>query len=196
MKSKITNKIKKNKRGVISELPEYWIYIETKVISELLRGISYKKEQSFNFYKEGLKPILRANNITNAKLNFDDLVYIPKSLIKEEQLIRKNDILFAMSSGSKHLVGKSAIAHEDFDGSFGAFCALLRVNNFISSVYISYFFNANKFRKFISEISSGTNINNLKREHILDFSIPLPPSRTTRHCGSNRGTLQPAGQRD
>lgn len=118
--------------------------------------------------------MLRANNI-NGDLNFEDLVYVPKHLIKEEQLIKKGDIVFAMSSGSKQLVGKSAVAHSDYEGSYGAFCALLRANECVDKSYLGYVFKGNAFRRLISEIAKGTNINNLKREHILDFKFPLPP---------------------
>jgi type I restriction enzyme S subunit len=80
-----------------------------------------------------------------------------------------------MSSGSKHLVGKSAKAKADFDGAFGAFCGLLRPNDTVNKSFLAYFFQAPFYKKHISEISKGTNINNLKREHILDLDFPYPP---------------------
>jgi type I restriction enzyme S subunit len=120
---------------------------------------------------------LRANNI-GRYLNYEDLVYIPKKLIKPEQFIKAGDIIFAMSSGSKHLVGKSAVALKDFNGSYGAFCALLRINESVDRKYVSYVFRGNAYRKLISEIAKGTQINNLKREHLLDFQVPLPPLAT------------------
>ncbi len=143
-------------------------------VSDLLRGISYSKEQSSQAPLEGMSPILRANNISS-DLNFDDLVYVERSLISADQLIRKGDILFAMSSGSKKHVGKSAIATQNFNGSFGAFCGLLRVSPSFNAKYLAYFFQSSAFRQHIGDISKGTNINNLKREHILDFEFPVPP---------------------
>ena len=160
-----------------SKLPKNWKIEKVSNIANLIRGINYKKETaSNNSFFESL-PILRANNI-NGDLNFEDLVYVPKSLIKSEQLIKKDDIIFAMSSGSKHLVGKTAVAKNDFKGSYGAFCALLRINEGINKKYVSYIFKGNNYRKLISEIAKGTSINNLKREHILDFEFPLPPLET------------------
>lgn len=151
-----------------------WLDIETHEIGELHRGITYKKAQSQKEPDHSLLPVLRANNI-NGILNYDDLVYVPKSLISEEQIVKDGDIIFAMSSGSKHLVGKSAQATSDFKGSYGAFCSLLRVHKPIVEQYIGYFFKSNSFKKLIWSISKGTNINNLKREHILNFSVPLAP---------------------
>lgn len=158
-------------------LPKDWNTVKVAEIAKLIRGISYSKDDaSFNPSKDRL-PILRANNI-NGDLNFEDLVYVPKSLIKPEQIIKQDDIIFAMSSGSKHLVGKTAVAKNDFNGSYGAFCALLRVDDTVDKKYISYIFKGNNYRKLISEIAKGTSINNLKREHILDFEFPLPPLPT------------------
>lgn len=151
-----------------------WVNVKVNDIAELIRGITYKKDQASKEYQKFYKPILRANNI-NGVLNFDDLIYVPAELIKEEQFIKKEDIIFAMSSGSMHLVGKSAQAKSDFDGSYGAFCSLLRLTSNIQKKYISYFFKSNNFRQLVNKIAKGTNINNLKREHILNSAIPLAP---------------------
>ena len=151
-----------------------WTDTKVEEIADLLRGISYKKDQISKIPTAEYLPVLRANNI-NGRLNFYDLVYVPERLIKPEQLIKKGDIIFAMSSGSKHLVGKSAQAENDIAGSYGAFCALLRPSTEISKEYVASFFQSYSFKKLIGGIAKGTNINNLKREHILGFNIPIPP---------------------
>lgn len=156
------------------EIPKHWKWVKVSSIAELYRGITYTKDVASSIPSQNNIPILRGNNI-NSELNFDDLVYVPKELIKPEQLIKKDDIIFAMSSGSKHLVGKTAVAKSDFNGSYGAFCAMLRISDDVSKQYVSYIFKGNSYRKLISEIAKGTNINNLKREHILNFGFPLPP---------------------
>jgi type I restriction enzyme, S subunit len=158
------------------KLPEGWKWERVRNIAELIRGINYTKNVASDHSTDNNVPILRAQNI-DCELNFNDLVYVPKYLIKEEQYIKKGDIIFSMSSGSKHLVGKSAIALSDYNGSYGAFCALLRVDRKTNNNFIGYIFRTSRFRKLISEISKGTSINNLKREHILNFELPLPPLR-------------------
>jgi len=157
-----------------AEIPEGWSNAKVEDLAELIRGITYKKEYARNSYEDGYKPILRANNINNT-LNFDSLVYVPESLIDRKQYIEKDDIVFAMSSGSKHLVGKSARAIVDFNGSYGAFCGLVRPNINIYPPFLFYSFQDNRFKDFIQRVSKGSNINNLKREHILGYSIFYPP---------------------
>lgn len=156
------------------ELPEGWSRATVGEVATLFRGVTYSKDQASSSPQVGMKPILRGNNI-NGELNFDDLVYVPEALIAPEQVISAGDIIFAMSSGSKHLVGKSAKARIAFDGGFGAFCGLLRATEAISKDFLHYVFQGSDFRRAISEVSKGSNINNLKREHILDFEFSCPP---------------------
>jgi len=151
-----------------------WAPTTVGEVATLIRGVTYAKEQSSNSNLLGTAPILRANNI-NGELNFENLVYVPAELISSQQYIAAGDIIFAMSSGSKHLVGKSAKARVAFNGSFGAFCGLLRATVEINKNFLFYVFQSSEFRRSISEVSKGSNINNLKREHILDFEFSLPP---------------------
>jgi type I restriction enzyme S subunit len=157
------------------ELPEHWSMATFGDIADLLRGVSYKKPDASKEPVSGKVPVLRANNIGYG-LNFDDLVYVPEQLVKEEQFIKKGDIIIAMSSGSKHLVGKAAQANENFNGAYGAFCANLRVTEGIDPKYVAYFYSSQENLKRISASSKGSNINNLKREHILEAPIPIAPS--------------------
>lgn len=157
-----------------NNIPKHWGRTKASEVGKLLRGVNYKKEEASTEAKNDYLPILRGNNI-NGELNFEDLVYVKQSNISKEQLIKAGDIVFAMSSGSKHLVGKSAKAKVDFNGSFGAFCGVFRPNELVNRDFVAYFFQSPYYKKVISEISKGTNINNLKREHILDLDFPLPP---------------------
>lgn len=154
---------------------EDWSNCEAYFLGELIRGVNYKKPQSSNSERPGYLPILRANNIKNGTLNFDNLIFVQQELLKSEQKILNGDIVFAMSSGSKHLVGKSGQAKSNYSGSFGAFCSVFRPNNFIDPNFIQFYFQSTAFRSIVSNASKGSNINNLKREHILNSIIPLPP---------------------
>ncbi len=156
------------------ELPDGWRWAKVKEIAELIRGVSYKKNQSSKAPSDDYVPILRANNI-NTQLNYEDLVYVPREKVKNEQFVKVYDIIIAMSSGSKHLVGKAAQAYQDFEGGFGTFCGLVRASEEVNQKFIGLFFQSPVYRKEISRLSIGININNLRRENIEDMFIPLPP---------------------
>ena len=90
-------------------------------------------------------------------------------------MIKKSDIIVAMSSGSKDLVGKTAQANSDFFGSFGTFCGLIRPMKELDARYFGLFFQSPNYRNKISSVSSGIGINNLRRGHIESIDLPLPP---------------------
>ena len=157
----------------LPELPDGWVWTKIKDIAEFIRGVSYRKDQSSKTQIDDYVPILRANNI-NVQLNFEDLVYVQQEKVKDEQYVKALDIIIAMSSGSKHLVGKASQAHQDFDGGFGTFCGLVRVSEEVNQKFIGLFFQSPVYRNEISRLSTGININNLRRENIEDMFIPLP----------------------
>ena len=97
----------------LPDLPDGWVWAKIKDIAEFVRGVSYRKNQSSKTAKTGYVPILRANNI-NGQLNYEDLVYVPEEKVRDEQFVKALDIVIAMSSGSKHLVGKAASSTSGF----------------------------------------------------------------------------------
>lgn len=158
-----------------NSLPNSWVSVSPLEIAEKIRGVSYGREDVFNESKEDRIPVLRANGIEDNKITYEDLVYVKTSRINSSQLLREGDVLIAMSSGSKNLVGKTAQFFDDKKVSFGAFCGVLRPNVELNSKYFGYFFQSKDYRETISELAAGTNINNLKNEHFESLRIPIPP---------------------
>ena len=138
-----------------------------------IRGVSYKPTDLHNDLNDSSVILLRANNISDGKLNFDDVVYVDKSKVKEEQYLKKGDILVCASSGSKELVGKSAFVEKDFSVTFGAFCKLIRPMGCIAE-YLGHYFNSQIYREKISALALGANINNIRNEHIDELFICFP----------------------
>jgi type I restriction enzyme S subunit len=141
---------------------------------EQIRGVSYKPSEIRTKSEEDYLPILRASNFDEEGLNTKGLIYIHKSRINENQLIKAGDILIASSSGSKEVVGKSIQFKEDFHGSFGAFCKLIRVKQGFATGYVGHFFKSKVYKNAIRKSVQGANINNLRNEHIDSLQIPRP----------------------
>lgn len=160
----------------MSELPKGWLDVQLSEVAEVIRGVTYKKEQAIDVPKERFLPVLRATNITGSALTFDGLVYVPVESISETQLLRAGDVVIASSSGSKEIVGKAgAFTGGNFVGSFGAFCTGLRPSASLSASYFGFFFQTPSYRKSVSELSSGSNINNLKTSDLASQRFSLPP---------------------
>lgn len=138
-----------------------------------IRGVSYKPNDLHNDLNSDSVILLRANNINEGKINFDDIVYVDKSKVKKEQYLKKGDILVCASSGSKELVGKAAFINKDYAVTFGAFCKLIRPKDCIAG-YLGHYFNSQMYKEKISSLALGANINNIRNEHIDELLIYLP----------------------
>ena len=137
-----------------------------------VRGVTYNPKDISEISLQDYLPILKANNIQDNSLDTSNLIYIHKSKIKEEQLIRKGDLLLAASSGSKDIVGKNVFFESDFNGSFGAFCKVVRPNENIYPKFLSVFFKTPAYKRHIRKLIQGANINNLRNEDIDSLRIP------------------------
>lgn len=159
----------------MSGLPESWTHASLSDIATLVRGVTYKKEDARGSVVDDHVPLLRATNITGTSLNFDDLVFVPRRNVSDEQRLAIGDIVIASSSGSKDVVGKSGQLTTPFTGSFGAFCTAIRPVSELLPAYLGLYFQSAEYRKSISEISAGSNINNIKSSDLAIHQIPLPP---------------------
>jgi type I restriction enzyme, S subunit len=144
-------------------------------LAEQVRGVTYGKEDASATPLSGYLPVLRAGNITDDGLVFSDLVFVPAERISDKQKVRRHDVVVAASSGSLDVVGKTAPALCDFDGGFGAFCKVLRPNAKVHPAYFAQFFKTQNYRRRVSALAAGANINNLRNEHLDEMKMPLPP---------------------
>ena len=154
-------------------------------ISSQIRGVSYSKSDVILKKAVGYLPVLRANNIQENGLLLSDFVYVPDNKISIKQKIKAGDVLIAASSGSIDVVGKAASTKEDIDAGFGAFCKILRPNlEVVDASYFAHFFQTKKYRRTISNLAMGANINNLKNEHLDNLEILLPSLAEQRRIAS------------
>ena len=147
---------------------------------EYVRGVTYKAAVDLHEeLDENSYALLRANNIQEGELRFDDVQYVDRAKVKPKQLLRRGDILFCASSGSKGLVGKAALVRESMPVTFGAFCCVLRPKG-NEAEYLGHYFQSRQYRRAIEEVCSGSNINNLKAAHFLSLVVPNYDGDSTR----------------
>ena len=156
-------------------------------VIEQVRGVSYKPADIVLQKMPGYICLLRANNINNGEVNFDDVVYVKEERVKANQLLRKGDILICASSGSKSLVGKAAVVKNDLLVTFGAFCKVVRPQSRYAA-FLGHFFQSSRYRWIISNASAGANINNIRTEDISNIEIQLP-NQSVQQIATNRLNL-------
>ena len=180
--------------------PKGWPISRVGAVAKQIRGVTYSKGEASKEAKAGFLPILRAGNIAAGDIVMDDLVFVPAERVAEEQLLRNNDVLIATSSGSLDVVGKAARVQDNMPVGFGAFCKVLRPGSEVDSTFFAAFFSTQYYRRRVSELAAGININNLRNEHLDNFQLPKPPRALQRSFAaivaatiacraSNRGSL-------
>jgi type I restriction enzyme, S subunit len=164
----------------VSELPSGWASTTLGDASTPIRGVTYKKDQARGEVEEGYVPLLRATNIDNGLVLERDLIFVPDSVVKSDQYMRVGDVVLATSSGSASVVGKSAELRQEWTGTFGAFCMVLRPSELLEPSFLAHYVGSPSVRQRWTGLAAGTNINNLKRGDIAATSLPLPPLNEQR----------------
>ena len=157
------------------DIPNSWEWVRGADLFSVVRGVTYGKQDAKDGASRGYLPLLRSHNIQEAGLNTNDLVFVPIDKISSQQMLKKGDILIAMSSGSKNLVGKAAQASEDMNYSYGAFCAVIRSKLPLLAPYLGFFFSTPYYRDATALEGKGMSINNLTVGALENLLIPLPP---------------------
>jgi type I restriction enzyme S subunit len=157
-----------------TELPGGWRLSTIGEVAEIIRGVTYSKADTLSENDKDAVPLLRATNLEVDSIDFEDMVYVPKRVVKAQQFLKLNDIFLAASSGSISVVGKSAQVVKTNGETFGAFCAVIRPKE-IHPKFLSYWVQSPEIRDHWSATAKGTNINNLKPSDISETKIPVPP---------------------
>lgn len=158
----------------MTELPDTWKWSTIGEVAEIVRGVTYSKGDTLSATDSDAVPLLRATNLEVDSIDFEDMVYVPKRVVKAQQFLQLNDIFLAASSGSISVVGKSAQVIKTNGETFGAFCAVIRPKN-VNPKFLAYWVQSPEIRDHWSATARGTNINNLKPSDISETKIPVPP---------------------
>ena len=159
------------------KLPGNWCWTKIGSISSLHRGVSYKKTDAHTERRENSCLVMRGGNICEGSIDTEaDNIYVDISLVAENQIVRKNDIIIVASTGSTKVIGRAGISKMDYlDVAFGAFLLLVRPSTKVNQRYIDYFFLSDNYRNRIKKLASGININNIRGEYITETLVPLAP---------------------
>lgn len=158
-----------------TSLPVGWEMKTLGDISDFQRGLTYSRKDAVDF-SENI--VLRATNIDLDKscLDFLELKYLNNDFqVKQNKKIVKGGLLICLSSGSKKHLGKVALVTDDYNYAFGGFIGQIIPDNQVVSKYLFYNLVSEAYKKYISELTDGIGINNLKSIDLKSFEIPLPP---------------------
>lgn len=153
----------------IGRIPEEWETQRGKTLGDISHGVSFTPSD-LRDKDEGVL-ILRASNVQNSQLDYQDNVYIPKSKIPIEKLLKKDDIVICGTNGSLALVGKSALVKEDMEASYGSF--MLRMRTKKEPRFIHY--QLTQIVDMYRGLFATTTINQLTISQLQNIIFVIPP---------------------
>ncbi len=161
----------------LTNLSYQWKRIKLGDLAVFRNGINYNKE---NFGK-GLKVINVKDFQDYSYANYYELDEInPNGILKEEDLLKNNDIIFVRSNGNRELIGRSLFVKNCNENvTHSAFTIKVRfTSNSAYPLFYAYLFRTSLIRQTLSSQGNGTNISNLNQGILTNLEVPLPPFST------------------
>lgn len=154
-----------------------WSIVELGDLAEFRNGINYNQKN----FGTGIKVIGVVNFQNYIKPRYNELEEVNhEGVVKDEDILRNNDILFVRSNGNKDLIGRSLfIKYPPKPITFSGFCIRTRFTSHQAFPrFFAYLFRSDLIRKTLSAYGGGTNITNLNQKILSRLQVPLPPLPT------------------
>ena len=144
-------------------------FIKYGDIADFRNGLNFSKDS----HGKGCPLIGVADFKDNFSPNWDELGEInPLGIAKDDDYLKKGDLIFVRSNGNKTLVGRSLYINRDTSVLYSGFCIRARLNSdALDPLFIAYFSKTGFFKSAISS-AAGTNINNLNQGILSEVKIP------------------------
>ncbi len=151
-----------------NKIPNGWEQVKLGDIGNALIGLTYSPK---DVVKSGGTLVLRSSNIRGNKVDYKDQVRVNIDIPKNK-FTKEGDILICARNGSRKLIGKNVyIGKESANNAFGAFMSVYRTEK---SLYVSWFFQSNSYKKQLSR-DLGPTINQVTTGNLNSFKLLLPP---------------------
>lgn len=148
----------------IGDMPERWRTTRIKYIAPAWNGLTYDPAD----VSDTGTPVLRSGNIQNGELDLQNLVRVVGS-IPEKSFARSGDILICSRNGSRDLIGKNALIHQE-GYAFGAFMIVARPT--VNSQYFYYLLNSGIFDFYLPTYLTST-VNQLTGTNFGNMIVPI-----------------------
>ena len=163
----------------IGEIPEHWKQFRLKDIGYMYSGLSGKSGEDFRSEDQSIvKPYIPFTNILyNTIVSGENFHYVVMGDEEFQNIVKKDDILFLMSSEDYESIAKSAVVLDDFGEIFlNSFCRGLRITqNTAYAPFVNYQLNSTKYRDALRFEARGFTRINIKIDRIEGHIVTLPP---------------------
>lgn len=156
---------------------QVWKTVPLGTLAEFRNGVNFTRAN----FGRGIKVINVKDFQDRFKPSFEELGQInPNGVVRENDLLKEDDIVFVRSNGNRQLIGRSLLikgASEPVTHSAFTIRARFRSREALPLFY-AYALRSHIVRDALSAFGSGTNINNLNQDILSNLQVPLPPLPT------------------
>jgi len=159
---------KKTNIDFIGDIPMHWNIVKLKFLSDIINGFAFSSQ---DFSIDNKIPVIRIGDI-NTNVDLTNCVCIEKFDEYKDFLIKKGDILFAMTGAT---IGKNTIYKSSSPSLLNQRVCIFRskINtdqDFLGNCIRSYFF---KYQVDLNCVGGAQA--NIGREDLMNFYVPYPP---------------------
>lgn len=163
----------------LGTIPAHWEVKRLKDIAYLYSGLTGKSGDDFSPEPEtGMRPYIPFTNILNNNQIDPSIVnYVRISDNEIQNVVKKGDLIFLMSSEDYDSIAKSAVVTSDIDVMYlNSFCRGLRIiHNNICPKFLNYLLSANVCRDALRFEARGFTRINIKIDKIASHFTFFPP---------------------
>ena len=173
------SKMKESGIEWIGEIPKGWTKIKLRYLGELYGGLTGKSGVDFNNDENPKnKPYIPYTNIyNNIYISKNHFHYVSIDEGEKQNLVKKNDLFFLMSSETYQDLGKSCILIDQVDELYlNSFCKGFRVNRKdVNPIFLNYQLSSQTVKELISIEGNGYTRINLRQDRLLETICFIPP---------------------
>lgn len=163
----------------IGIIPAHWEVKRVKDVAYLYSGLTGKSADDFMLEEtKGFRPYIPFTNVLNSMvLNPNSLHYVNILDNEQQNVVKKGDILFLMSSEDYESIAKSSVVEDDLGEVYlNSFCRGLRINQkVVYPKFLNYLLSGAKYRDALRFEAKGFTRINIKIDKIASQIVCIPP---------------------
>lgn len=154
-----------------------WENIKLGDIADFSNGINFDKKA----YAKGVRLIGVSNFGNRFFPPYLELDEVKKEIVRQNDYLEKDDIVFVRSNGNKELVGRCMLIDDvSRPLTYSGFCIRCRLKDKqnYNPVFFTYYFKSKLFRRVMSGTAVGANIQNLSQGRLSSHMLRIPNYET------------------
>ncbi len=154
-----------------------WNIVKLGDIAEFSNGINFDKTA----YAKGIRLIGVLNFGNRFFPPYEELAEVKKEIVRQNDYLEKDDIVFVRSNGNKELVGRCMLIDDvSIPLTYSGFCIRCRLINKqeYNPIFFTYYFKSKLFRRAMSGTAVGANIQNLSQGRLASHTLKVPNYET------------------